>query len=72
MQPQISLLPSALSELFVQVSTSGCITVADRYGLMAALLSDTLKDEEQRSIDRLLRAVCKGRLKVVDEISALN
>lgn len=68
---QVRLLPGAISALFVQVSRSGCITLADRYGLMAALLEDSLTEEERASIDRLLHALCRGRMKVVNEISAL-
>lgn len=71
MQPPVCLLPTALSDLFAQVTSSGFITLADRYGLMAALLQDSLLEDEQRCIDRLLRAVCKGRLKVVEQISAV-
>ncbi|MGB7442620.1 MAG: hypothetical protein WA919_16270 [Coleofasciculaceae cyanobacterium] len=63
------LLPGALSELFAQTTISGCITVADRYGLMAALLEEKLDLEERRVIDRLLAAVRRGRLQLSDEIS---
>lgn len=65
----VCLLPDAISELFVQVSASGKITLADRYGLMAALLDESLTNEDRELIDRLLRAVRRGRLEVVDEIS---
>ncbi|MBP0021055.1 MAG: hypothetical protein J7647_26315 [Cyanobacteria bacterium SBLK] len=63
------LIPGALSDLFAQASQSGKITLADRYGLMAAILDDSLGDEEKASIDRLLRATRTGRMKVVNEIS---
>jgi hypothetical protein len=65
------LLPGALSDLFAEVSTSGHLTQADRYGLMAALLEDNLGTEELSVIDRLLRAVRRGRLTLVDELSLL-
>ena len=68
---QIHLLPGALGELFAQVSNSGRITLADRYGLMAALLEEELTEQERAAIDRLLRALRRGQLKVVNEISAL-
>lgn len=71
MSPTVNLLPSAIADLFAQVTISGKITRADRYGLMAALLDDTIDAEEKSSIDRLLYAVCRGRLKVVNEISAV-
>lgn len=67
----VRLLPGAISDLFAQVSSSGVITLADRYGLMAALLEDSITQEERDSIDRLLRAWRRGRMQVVDEISAL-
>lgn len=66
----IKLLPHALSELFAQASTSGCMTVADCYGLRAALLEDSLEEEERAAIDRLLQAVRQGRIHLMDEISA--
>jgi hypothetical protein len=69
MQAQVALLPFALAELFAQVSRSGKITLADRYGLMAALLDDALDDEARSAIDRILYAVRKGRLRIVDELS---
>lgn len=67
----LQLLPTALSELFLSASISGYLTLADRYGLMAALLDDSLLEEERSIIDRLLYAVNRGRITVVDEISAV-
>ncbi|OLP18586.1 hypothetical protein BST81_09860 [Leptolyngbya sp. 'hensonii'] len=67
----VSLLPTAISELFAQASVTGKITLADRYGMMAAILEGTADAEEMRSIDRLLHAVVRGRLKMVDELSSL-
>ncbi|MEQ9482539.1 hypothetical protein [Coleofasciculus sp. F4-SAH-05] len=72
MKISVRLIPGALSDLFAQVSSSGKITIADRYGLMAALLEESLTDEERDSLERLLRAFRRGRMKVVDEISALG
>lgn len=71
MSAQLRLLPGAISDLFAQVSCSGNITLADRYGLMAAILEDSLPEEERASIDRLLYSLYRGRMKVVNEISAL-
>ncbi len=72
MLAQVRLLPGAISELFAQVSCSGQLTLADRYGLMAALLEESLTEEERASIDRLLRASYRGRMKVVNELSVLS
>ncbi len=71
MKSSICLLQSALGELFARVNQSGCITKADRYGLQAAIMDESLEEEEMRCINRLLRSLRRGRLKVVDEISAL-
>jgi hypothetical protein len=72
MGTQLRLLPGAISDLFAQASYSGKITLADRYGLMAAFLEDRLSDEERESIDRLLHALHRGRMRVVSEISAVS
>lgn len=69
---QIRLLPGAVSDLFAQASSSSKITLADRYGLLAALLEDSLPEDERASIDRILYALYRGRMKVVSEISALS
>jgi hypothetical protein len=69
--PPVTLLPTALSDLFAQATTSGRITLADRYGLLAAMFDESLSDEERFSIDRLLRSVCRGRVKIVDELSVV-
>ncbi|MFB2837954.1 hypothetical protein [Floridanema evergladense] len=71
MSEQLNLLPTALSDLFAQVTSSGYITLADRYGLKAAILEDCLSEEEQSTLDRLLYGVRRGRLQIVNEISAL-
>lgn len=69
---KVRLLPGAISDLFAQASDSGAITLADRYGLMAALLEDSLTEDERAAIDRLLRALRRGRMKIVNEISSLG
>ena len=69
--PPIHLLPSAIAEMFAQASVTGKITLADRYGMMAALLSESISEEERDCIDRLLYALRKGRVQVVNELSAL-
>jgi hypothetical protein len=68
--PPVKLLPNALSELFAQAISSGCLTVGNHYKLRAALLDDSLSDDERAAIDRLLYAVRKGRICLVDEISS--
>ncbi len=67
----IELLPFALSELFADVSLSHEVTIADSYGLLAAILSDALSEEERRCVDRLLHAVRGGRVRKVNRLSSL-
>ncbi|MBD2463906.1 hypothetical protein H6G89_23165 [Oscillatoria sp. FACHB-1407] len=71
MSTQLCLLQSALADLFVDVSTSGQVTVADQYGLLAALLDGSLSSEELGAIDRILHSVCKGRVRLVSDLSAI-
>jgi hypothetical protein len=72
MSYQLNLLPCALSDLYAEATTSGHITIADRYGLKAAILENSLTEEEQRILDRLLYAVRRGRLQMVNEISVVG
>lgn len=66
------LLPGAIAELFAQASFSGNLTLADRYGLLAAVLEESLSDEEREALNRLVRAIHRGQLKAVDELSTLR
>jgi len=67
----IQLIPGAISEILASVTDTGSLTLADRYGLMAAVLDDSLDEEYRHSINRLLRSVIKGRVKIVNELSAI-
>ncbi|MEG4043829.1 MULTISPECIES: hypothetical protein [unclassified Microcoleus] len=67
----VQLIPGAISEMLASVTDTGCLTLADRYGLMAAVLDDSLDEEQRHSINRLLRSVLKGRVKIVNELSAI-
>lgn len=55
-----------ISEIISNIWYSGCITRNHRYGLMSALLEGWLTPEEYNAIDRLLHAVRRGWLKIVD------
>ena len=61
-------LSNSLSDLFAQASSCGYLTRFDCDGLMVALLKAPLSEEEQAAIDRLLYAVHRGRIRLVDEI----
>ncbi len=68
----VQLIPGAISEILASVTDTGSLTVADRYGLMAAVLDDSLPEEDIHSINRLLRSVLKGKVKIVNELSAIG
>lgn len=72
MMKQITLLPDAVSELFASVAQTGKLTLADRYGLMAALLHESLDEEEITALNRLLRAVMRGKVAIAAEQNLLN
>ncbi|MEB3830745.1 hypothetical protein [Phormidium sp. CCY1219] len=69
--PSIQLLPGAISELLATVKDTRSITQADRYGLMAAIMDETLCEEDRFCLDRLLRSLYRGRIQVVDEVSTV-
>ncbi len=63
------LLPGAINELIATVTDTHRLTKADRYGMMAAILDESTTDEERGCLDRLIRALVKGRIQVADELS---
>ncbi|MBE9117728.1 hypothetical protein IQ249_17665 [Lusitaniella coriacea LEGE 07157] len=64
MTPQLQLIPGAIAEMLASVAETGMLTLNDRYGLMAASMDDTLDEDERRAVNRLLRAVLRGRVKI--------
>lgn len=68
MLPSLQLIPGAIPAMLASAAEQGHLTLADRYGLLAATLDDSLDDMERRSIDRLLRAVIRGRIRVVEDL----
>lgn len=68
----VELIPGAISEILASVTDTGSLTVADRYGLMAAILDERLPEEDRNSVNRLLRSAIKGRIKIVNELSAIG
>jgi hypothetical protein len=53
------------------VSKTRKLTQADRYGLMAAIITESINEEEKRAIDRLLHSVVRKRIKIGNEVSAI-
>jgi hypothetical protein len=69
MHVSIQLLPGAIAEMLACASATGRLTLADRYGLMAAILDEFLVEEDRRAINRLLRAVARGRIAIASDLS---
>ncbi|MDJ0518654.1 MAG: hypothetical protein QNJ74_21145 [Trichodesmium sp. MO_231.B1] len=61
---QVKLLPGAINEIMASVAENSSLTESDRYGLMAAMLDDSISEEDRCSVDRLLRSVVKGRVQL--------
>lgn len=59
---QLQLIPGAIAEMLMTVSTTGRLTLCDRYGLLAACLDDSLQEDERQAVNRLLRSVKRGRV----------
>ncbi len=61
---QVKLLPGAINEIMASVAENSSLTQSDRYGLMAAVLDDSISEEERCSVNRLLRSVVRGRVQL--------
>lgn len=59
---QIDLLPGSIPAILADSAETKTLTQADRYGLLAAILTENIEDEERCAIDRMLRSVRRGRL----------
>lgn len=62
---ETSFVPSELYEALARIAASSEITAADQAVLKQAFLEDQLNEEEHRVVNRLHRALLKGRIKVV-------
>lgn len=62
--PPHELLPGAISALFADALNTGTITPSDRYGLMAAIMTDDLDSDERSAVDRLIRLIKRGKIKM--------
>ncbi len=67
----VKLIPGAINELIATVTDTHRLTQADRYGLMAAILDESISEEERGSLDRLIRSLVKGKIQVTDELSII-
>ena len=60
----MQLLPGAIYEILASSTETGLLTVSDRYGLYAATLDEFLPEEERRIVNRILRSVVRGRIRL--------
>ena len=60
---EVKLVSGAIGEILAVTADTRYLSLADRYALMAAILSESLDEEETRAINRLLRFVVRGRIK---------
>lgn len=67
----INVLPGAIGEIFAEVSQTRKLTKADRYGLMAAIVTESIDDDERDAIDRLLRSVVRQKIALANELSSI-
>lgn len=68
----VNLLPGAINLLIATITHTHRLTKADRYGMMAAILDESISEEERGSLDRLIRSLVKGRIQVTDELSIVS
>ncbi|MEB3341975.1 hypothetical protein [Okeania sp.] len=62
---EVTLLPGAINEIMASVAENYSLSKSDRYGLMAAILDDSISEEELHCVNRLLRSVIRGRVQLV-------
>jgi hypothetical protein len=67
---EIQILPGAVSEILASCADHRVLTLADRCGLMAAILNGFLEQEEEEAVNRLLRYVVRGRIQIVETTSS--
>ncbi|MDC0831538.1 hypothetical protein POG22_00750 [Geitlerinema sp. CS-897] len=56
----------AISEVVVRVWRSGCLTLSERQALRTVLLENRMSEEDRAAIDRLLHAVRRGWIEMLD------
>lgn len=62
--PQLELLPGSIAAMLADTAATQTLTEADRYGLLAAILTEDIEDDERRAVDRILRSVYRGRFAI--------
>lgn len=66
MTGQVLFPQFTIAELVFQAYHSGLLTRTHRQQLRCAILEETLTEEDQTAINRLLHAVRRGWLKIAD------
>ena len=66
MSAQVALSPVPVAELFGEAWNYGYLTLNQRLALQNLLLNLSVNSEDRDAIDRLLHAVKRGWLKIID------
>lgn len=66
MSSHLQLIPGSIAEILASSRETGCITKSDRYGLLAATLDESLDQEDREAVNRLLYAIRRGKIQIID------
>lgn len=66
---QTSLLSDTISEILGSIAETGFLKLSEYDRLMKAAWSDALNEIEQKSVERVLHFVRRGRIGIIDDIS---
>ena len=61
---------NSVSEILGSIGVTGVMKLSEYGQLMTAILSETLNETERKSVDRMLRFVRRGRIKIEDDLSS--
>lgn len=67
MLPAVRLLPNSIPEMLATASQTKLIKKTDQYGLQAAVLEESLSEDEVRAVNRILRSIKRGKIRVVND-----
>lgn len=62
--PYLQPLPGSIAAIFADSAQSRTLTQDDRYGLLAAIITEAIDEEERLALDRILHSVRRGRLAI--------
>ncbi len=60
----VQLIPGALAAMLADVIETGILTQNDRHGLRAAVMDESLPDDDRRTINRILQLAQRGGIQL--------